>query len=304
MIEVLLRSALVLGAAYALVGVAVTTVALAARTLHLAVGPILVAGVVGHALLVGAGVPAATAAGVAILLGALLSALLEPLVLRPLATRPASTERSSGSTRFVEPSREVDVQVRWVVGLAVAAAVLETLSARWLPIRELRPAPLLGMPPDVPFDAAVLSAVVFGASAAGLLGAAVAWTPWGRQLRLVGGSPAAAELAGVSPGRVRATAFAVSGAAAVLAGMLLAPLVGTGVGQGGGLTLRAVAAAVVLGVGGPLRAAVAGLLLGMVEAGAQGLIPLLPAEVAVAVVAVVVLCVRGAESVRVWGRAW
>lgn len=265
---------LALGVAYGLVGVAVAAVAQAARTLHLAVGSVLVAGVTTRLLLGGLGVPDAPAVVAALAVGAATSAALEPAVLRPF-----------------------DGVVARLVALAAAGAVLDGVIAVTVGTRQFRPTPLL---PGGPLAVAV----AIGAPAALLLAAAVRWTVWGRRLRLVGGSPDAAALAGISPGRTRAGALAVSGVAAVVAGLLVAPLTSVGAGQGPAFTVRAVAAGVLLGVGGPVRALVAGLLLGLVEAGGRSVWPRAGATVAVASAAIAVLAARGGELARGWSRPW
>lgn len=270
-----LPTAIALGVVYGLVGAAVATVATAARTLHLAVGPILVTGVVARSVLVTAGLPEVVAVVAAVVIGALLSALLEPLVVRPL--------------------REGLAQL---VGLGIAAAVLEAGTARLFGSRTLRPDVLLG---DVD---PVVAAVALGAPLVLVLAAAVQRSRWGRRLRLVGGSPDAAARAGVDPARVRASALAVAGAVAVLAGLLVAPIVFVGGGQGAGLTLRAVAAALLLGRRAPLWAVPGGLALGLVEAVALRTTTAHWPEVAVGALVLAVLVVRGHDEERSWGRPW
>jgi branched-subunit amino acid ABC-type transport system permease component len=100
-------TALASGTAYALIGAGVAVVATATRTLHLAVGQVLVAGVLAQLVLGSAAspVPLLVAGLLAVLLGALLSAALEPLVLTPLPEgcrgcwgwwwRPACSTRGS-----------------------------------------------------------------------------------------------------------------------------------------------------------------------------------------------------------------
>lgn len=283
-----LQAGLALGAAYALIGAAVSTVALATRTLHLAVGAVLVGGVLLR-LVLGiealSGLPPAAAIGAGLAAGGLVSALLEPLLLARL--RPGVT---------------------WLVGLAVAGGVLELLVARTLGTRTVRPEPLLAVgdvtlgPVTVAGDTAV--ALLVGVPAAVVLGIVVARTRWGRRVRLVGGSPEGAARAGISPSRVRAGALAVGGVAAVLAGLLVTPITFVGVGQSAAFTIRGVAAAALLGRGRPPAAIAGGLLLGLVEAFAQAAWPQVGGEVAVAALVVVVLAWRGGESQRAWGRAW
>jgi branched-chain amino acid transport system permease protein len=278
-----LGTALALGVAYALIGAGVAVVATAARTLHLAVGQVLVAGVLVHLVLGAAvlGLPVALTLALALLAGALLSAALEPLVLRPLPPG-----------------------LGWLVGLVVAAGVLDAALARGVTARTFRPEPLLGLPAIAGLDAGVVTAVVVGLPATGVLALVLACTRWGRRVRLVGGSNAAAELAGISPSRVRAQALAVGGAATVLSGLLVAPVVFVGTGQAAGFTVRGVAAAALLGTGGPAWALAGGLLLGGVEVAGGALWPQAGGEVAVAGAVLAVLLVRGGSHLRAWGRKW
>jgi branched-chain amino acid transport system permease protein len=276
-------TALASGVAYALIGAGVAVVATATRTLHLAVGQVLVAGVLAQLVLGSAalGVPLVAAAVLAVAIGALLSAALEPLV---LARLPRG--------------------LPWLVGLVVAAGVLDAALARGITARTFRPGPLVGLPSLGPLDPEVTTALVLGVPAVALLAAVVARTRWGRRVRLVGGSTAAAERAGVSPARVRAQALAVGGAATVLAGLLIAPVVFVGTGQAAGLTVRGVAAAALLGSGGPAWALAGGLLLGAVEVTGGAAWPQAGGELAVAGLVVGVLAVRGGEHLRAWGRTW
>jgi branched-chain amino acid transport system permease protein len=275
---------LALGAVYALVGTAVATVAIAARTLHLAIGAVLAAGTLLALSLAGAeliGFPRGVAVPVAVLAGATVSAALAPLLLRRLPRGLA-----------------------WLVGLAVAGAAVEALAARTLGAGTFRADPLVVLPAIGPVDGAVVTALLLGLPAALLLAVATAWTRWGRRLRLVGGSDDAARLGGIDPERTRTVAFALAGAVAVLAGLLVAPVSFVGVGQAASLTVRGVAAAALFGRDQPGWALPAGLGLGLAEAAALALWPIAGGDVAVAVVVVVILVVRGSDARQVWGRTW
>jgi branched-chain amino acid transport system permease protein len=200
-----LGPALALGITYALIGAAVSVVAVTARTLHLAVGQVLVAGVL-VALVLGSsavGLPLVAVVPVALLVGAGVSALLGPLVL----------DRLPGG-------------LTWLLGLAVAAAVLEAVLARSVTATVFRPEPLVAVPPMLGLDAEALAAVAVGLPAVALLAIALDHTRWGVRLRLVGGSIEAAERGGISPAVVRAQALGVGGAAAVGAGRRAAPRAG------------------------------------------------------------------------------
>ncbi len=287
-IGVVIAAGVALGAAYALVGAAVSTVALATRTLHLAVGQVLVAGVLLRLLLgvvAALGWPPGVAVAAGLALGALLSAALQPLVLGRLPRG-----------------------LPWLVGLVVAAAIVDAGTARLLGARTLRARTLLPVGgielAGVHVDGPVVAAALVGLPAALLLAIAVRHTGWGRRIRLVGSSPDAAIRAGVDPASTRTAALAVGGVAAVLAGLLIAPITFVGPGQGPAFTIRGVAAAALLGRGDPAWAVPGGLLIGLAEAAAQAVWPQAGGDVAVAVLVVAVLVVRGSEQERAWGRVW
>lgn len=278
-----LGTALALGVVYALIGAGVAVVATAARTLHLAVGQLLVAGVLVQVVL-GTGalrVPVAVTVTAALVAGAVLSAALEPLVLRPLPEG-----------------------LGWLVGLVVVAGVLDAALARGVTARTFRPDPLLELPSVAGLDAAVVTALVVGLAATGLVSVVLGRSRWGRRVRLVGGSNAAAERAGVSPSRVRAQALALGGATTALAGLLVAPVAFVGTGQAAGFTVRGIAAAALVGTGGPAWALAGGLLLGGVEVAGGALWPQAGGELAVAALVLGVLLARGGEHLRAWGRTW
>lgn len=276
-------AALALGSAYAAVGAAVAVVAAATRTLHLAVGQVLVAGVLVHLVLVSpvVGLPVPVALLAAVAVGTALSASLGPLVLDRLP---------SGAPALV--------------GLVVAAGVVDAVVARTVTARPVVARPLLDLPTLGGVDPRVVTAVAVGLPLAVGCALLLARTRWGRLVRLVGGSPPAAEALGRSPAVVRASALGLAGGVAVIAGLLAAPLVTVGTAQAGGLTVRAVAAATLLGVGGPVVAVVGGLLLGAAEVLGGAVWPAAGAEVTVAGLVVGALLIRGDQQRRAWGRAW
>lgn len=295
----LLTSGMALGTAYGLLGVGVSLVTLATRTLQLAVGPILVAGVLTRLYLGILGVPAAAAIAAGLLVAASLSAVLEPVVLHALDDSRGRAGRSHGT--------DAATTVRWLVGFAVAGAAVELAVARWLGTRQLRPDPILAIDVSIAgrqLEAAVVGAVVLGGLLAAGLAVVVTRTGLGRRLRVVGSSPVAAAVSGIPPRLTRAGVLAVGGAAACVAGLLIAPLAFVGVGQGTLFTVRAVAAALLLGVGGPPRALAGGLTLGFAEAAGASLAPEWGGTGAVATVVVVVAAWRGDDLARAWGRPW
>lgn len=276
----ILGPALALGVAYSVIGVAVAVVAAATRSLFLAVGAVATAGlavalVLGVTEITDVPGPVALAAGLAA--GALLGALLGPVV---LARRPAG--------------------VVWPIGFVVAAGAIEALLLRTVGGRAVRPEPLLALPGAD----AVGTAVVVGLPVAAAVTWLLARSRWGHRLRVAGSSPPAAARAGIRVLGIRSAALALAGAAAVLAAALAAPVVPLGAAQAAGLTVRGIAAAALLGRAGPLWAVPGGLALGFAEALGQRAWPAAGGEVAVAVVVVGVLVMRGAEGARAWGRAW
>jgi branched-chain amino acid transport system permease protein len=281
--SVTLAAGLALGAAYAVVGAAVAVVAVATRTLHLAVGQVLVAGVL-VALVLGSPalpVPTALALVAAVALGAVLSGLLGPLLLDRLPEG-----------------------LPWLVGLVVAAGTIDAALARGLTTGTYRPATLLPIGDVGGLPGAVVVALLLGPVLALTLALALHRTRWGRRVRVVGGSPVAASRGGISPARVRAGALAVGGAAAVVAGLLAAPVTFVASGQAAGFTVRGVAAAALVGRGGPAWALPGGLLLGLSEVAGTAWWPAAGGEVAVGLVVVGVLAWRGGPHRRPWGRAW
>jgi branched-subunit amino acid ABC-type transport system permease component len=274
-----LSAALALGVSYGIVGVAVAIVAAGTRALHLAVGTVATAGLT-TALVVGVTAVTGVSGPVALLIGmtagAVASALLGPVV---LARLPAGA--------------------LWPIGFVVGAAVLEALVARSLGSTTVRPDPLL----DLGIGATGTAiAVGLPVAAAGTL--LLTRSRWGRRLRIAGSSRPAAERTGIRVLGIRSAALAVAGATAVLAAALVAPVVALGPAQSAGLTVRGVAAAALLGRADPVWALPGGLALGLAEALGQRWWPQAGGEVAVAVLVVAVLVVRGAESSRSWGRAW
>ncbi len=108
------------------------------------------------------------------------------------------------------------------------------------------------------------------------------WTRTGREWRAYADDPLAAELFGVSPLRVTARAFALSGALAGLAGATMTAASGAvGYGLSTTLTLKALAAAIVGGIGSVPGAFVGGLVVGAAEAGWSALFPIDDRDIAV-----------------------
>jgi branched-chain amino acid transport system permease protein len=94
----------------------------------------------------------------------------------------------------------------------------------------------------------------------------------GKAVRACSVNPQAARLMGVSYSRVVLLSFAVSAAISAAAGVLITPSSFMGYGSGSLIGLKGFAAAILGGLGSPLGAVVGGLLLGVLESLAVGVV--------------------------------
>jgi branched-chain amino acid transport system permease protein len=137
----------------------------------------------------------------------------------------------------------------------------------------------------------VASAVTLGVGLALVL--FFRWTRMGREWRAYSDDPLAAELLGVSPTATAARAFILSGALAGLAGATMTAAYGAvGYGLSATLTLKALAAAIVGGIGSIPGAFLGGLVIGAIEAGWSALFPIDDRDLAVYALLVVFIALR------------
>jgi branched-chain amino acid transport system permease protein len=119
----------------------------------------------------------------------------------------------------------------------------------------------------------VVSAVTLAAGL-GLVGV-FRYSRLGRELRAYADDPLAAELMGVSPAAITVRAFALSGALAGLAGATMTAAFGAvGYGLSATLTLKALTAAIIGGIGSLPGAFLGGLIVGAAETGWSALFPI------------------------------
>ncbi len=184
---------------------------------------------------------AAAAAAVAVSLAAY------GLVFRKLAGRSAVTALLAS------------IGVGFVVraGLGLAYGYQQRVFALPL-VRPWRPMGVRILPLDLELAGAALGtlAVVFTVLHA---------TPIGRRMRAVADDPALAAVSGISPGRVMLALWAMAGAVAAVAGVMLGMKTAVQPEMGWTMLLPAFTAAILGGIGSPLGAVVAGLLLGLVQ---------------------------------------
>lgn len=275
----LLAAGLAVGLTYAAISAGVAVAYVATRTLHLAVGTVAAAGLT---VVLAASVTEVTRLPtlVAVLLGMTAAAALSAL-----AYWLAAWRRSDPTIVLV--------------GLAVAAALLDAAMATLGRGRAVRPDPLVSADTIAPEVLAATGGVVIALA----LHALLTRTRFGRRLRIAGASPTAASRLGIRVGASRTAAFAVAGAAAALATVLVAPVVSFGPSQAAALTVRGVAVAGLV-AGGPIVALAGGVGLGLLEVVGLRLWPQAGGDLAVAIVVVGYLAVRGPRAATSWGRAW
>jgi branched-chain amino acid transport system permease protein len=115
----------------------------------------------------------------------------------------------------------------------------------------------------------------------------------GREWRAFADDPLAAEMLGVSPAVTVARAFALSGALAGLAGAIMTAAFGAvGYALSASLTLKALAAAVVGGIGSLPGAFLGGLLIGALETGWSAAFPIDDRDIAVYAVLILFVALR------------
>ena len=137
----------------------------------------------------------------------------------------------------------------------------------------------------------VASAVALGVGLALVL--IFRWTRTGREWRAYSDDPFAAEMLGVNPAAMTARAFALSGALAGLAGATMTAAYGAvGYGLSSTLTLKALAAALVGGIGSLPGAFLGGLIIGAAEVGWSAVFPIDYRDLAVYALLVVFIALR------------
>jgi branched-chain amino acid transport system permease protein len=281
-----LVTGLATGAAYGLIALGFSLVWRLTRTLAFAhgdmvtgavfLGVLAVLGTTPVAAPLGAGSTFALAA-VTLCAGAALSIAVYAFAIRPFAPR----ESAWGGTVVVRAGRPALRQgaLGWVAGgLAAGLLVRELLGLPFTQQSYALPDPL-GSPGTIALGGGVtlplraLEVLAIALAVGVLMERVLAVTGAGAVMRAVADDAGAAALLGVPTERVVLVAFALAGALAGLAGLLIAPQAPIGLQDGVLLGLKGMAAALLFRLGS-LRLAIAG---GLVIGAAEGLILATPA---------------------------
>ena len=247
----LLLQGVALGTVYALVGQGLNVTFWTMRIVNFAHGSFLMIGVFLALSAVRAGVPLAAALLLGIAAVAALGVALERLAVRPVL-------RHAGG-------------LGWIVATLGAAIVIQAVASEvYGPQARAFPDVVFG-PGDFVRIAGVQMSLqlllVAGVALAvlGLFELLIRRTSWGMVLQAVSHDPESARLRGIKVETVVTTSFAISGALAGLAGVLIAPITGISPGFGFLLMLNGFAAAVVGGMGSSAGTLIGGVAVGVAE---------------------------------------
>jgi branched-chain amino acid transport system permease protein len=244
-------SGLALGSIYALVALGFSITYVTTSTLNFAQGELVMVGaLVGLSLHVTFGLPLLLAVPLTLLAVALLSVVVQQVAVAPFA--------------------RAETAIGWILSTVAVAIVLRNVAEIVWGREALRfPSPVgddlvaLGPVQLQPQQLLVLAALALVVVA---LTVFLGRTVWGKALSAVAQNRGAAALSGIPPAAVAAMAYALSGALAGAAGLLVAPITFASAGMGIALVIKSFAVAVLAGLGSFRGAVVAGLAFGAAEA--------------------------------------
>jgi len=262
LVQIIVSTATV-GSALALVALGYSLVFSATGIVNFAQGPLLVVGGYGAYALTRAGLPIGVALVVAVLGTAAAGVAVEVVALRPLRRFDAATDVGWVLTTFAAGLVAVDL-VR--IGVDASPHALPPLVGSVFGRQVWQVAGVAVTPTDVVIVAATLALVV-------AVDVTLRATPFGRALRAVAQDREAATLVGVDARVVVTGAFALAGALAAVAAVLLAPKVFVRLENGLVLGLQAFVAAVLGGLGSARGALAGGYVVAAVSAVARTVSP-------------------------------
>jgi branched-chain amino acid transport system permease protein len=247
-----LLGGLVVGSIYGLIGVGFTCIFNVTGIVNFAQGDFAMIGAMSAIALITAGLPMPVALMLAIVLTCLVAALIERTAIRPVRG---------------DVIRGIIVTIGIGVILQGIAVILWGTDAQ--PMQAFS-----GEKPLRIFGATVVpqSLWVIGTAAILMIVLDLFFrrTYLGQMFRACAMNPFAAQLVGMRTGTMSLVGFIMSGALGAIAGIIVAPIALTQYDSGLSLGIKGFVACIVGGFGGPIGAAVGGLVLGVLEAFAAG----------------------------------
>lgn len=246
-----IASGTALGAIYALVALGFSITWITTQSLNFAQGELVMVGaLVGLTLNVTWGWPLILAAPATIVVVAALSMLVYRFAVAPFT-------RGEAAIGWILATVAVSIGLRNAAELIWGREALAWPSPLGEDLLDLGPVRL--QPQQILIVISLLVCV-------GVLSLFLTRSVWGKALSAVAQNRAAAALAGISPAGVAALAFAISGALAGIAGMLLAPVTFASPHMGVALVIKSFAVAVLAGLASLRGAVPAGIAFGIAEA--------------------------------------
>ncbi len=249
-----LLSGIVVGSIYGLIGVGFTCIFNVTGIVNFAQGDFAMVGAMSAIALLAAGIPLPLAIVLAIVITAAVAALIERTAIRPVRS---------------DVVRGIIVTIGIGVILHGVAALLFGTDAQPMPA-------FSGETPIRILDATIAPQALWvtGTALAAMVVLELLFrkTFIGQMFRACAINPFAAGLVGIRVGTMSLISFIMSGVLGAVAGIVVAPIALTQYDSGLQLGIKGFVACVVGGFGGPIGAALGGLLLGIVEAFAAGYI--------------------------------
>ncbi|WP_433213183.1 branched-chain amino acid ABC transporter permease [Microtetraspora malaysiensis] len=265
-------SGLALGTAYGLIAMGFSLVYRLTRVIAFAHGDLVIGGVFIGVLVVLGSTPVAAALdvthsiGLAVLViaaGAALSAGVYLIAVRPFLQGAGRRSTRGDVLGWVAGGLAAGLLIREVLGLVLtqnAYAVPDPLR-----LGQVTPSGVLQLPGGGTVGVRALGVMGIGLAVGILVERLLVLTRTGTAMKAVSEDPTAAALLGLPVRRLVLIAFVVAGALAGLAGLLVSPDRSVGVDDGVILGLKAIAAALLGGLGSVRGALAGGLVLGVIE---------------------------------------
>jgi len=247
-----LLSGIVVGSIYGLIGVGFTCIFNVTGIVNFAQGDFAMVGAMTTIALLAAGIPLPLAIFLAIVVTCIVAAVIERTVIRPVRT---------------DAARGIIATIGVGVILHGIAALVWGTDAQPMPAFSGE-APLRVLGATIAPQALWVVGTVMAAMVA--LELLFRKTFLGTMFRACAINPFAAGLVGIRVGTMSLLSFIMSGALGALAGIVVAPIALTQYDSGLQLGIKGFIACIVGGFGGPIGAALGGVLLGILEAFATG----------------------------------